>query len=496
MRTEDRVPGACPRRILWGGATAASQYEGGLCDGKGLDTQDCRRWRQWDAVDTTATRLLTEHDLDEAVTATGRDVELYPFRRGSRGYDLWQVDTDLLIELGIDVYRLSLSWSRLFPTGFEDRPNEAGVRYYDRIIDKLHRAGIRIFITLNHYAMPLELNRAHHGWGSRAVIDSYLRLAEFALRRWGDVVDYWLPINEINAGYFSPFNGLGIVRSPEGDYDYSSVFNGLHYQMVASAAATRMGRDMGVAGRFACMVSCFCYYPLHPSPEDNAKLVHDEQINQWWCSDVLAQGHYGYYAKPFLDDHGVTLDATDADLELLEENTCDVVSFSYYSSSICSVDETRAQVPGNLVSTLRNPCLTRTEWGWQIDPIGLRTTAHKVFDRYHKPVIVAENGLGARDELSASGRVEDDYRIDYLRRHFEQAEQARREGVGLEAYLVWGLIDIVSAGSCEMEKRYGVIYVDADNTGAGSYRRFRKDSFHWFRDFINSRRNCGPEGAP
>ena len=228
--------------------------------------------------------------------------------------------------------------------------------------------------------------------------------------------------------------------------------------MVASALITKYGHETGVRGKFVCMVSCFNYYALHPRPEDNLKLVHDEQINQWWCADVLATGEYGYYAEKFLNDHGVVLDVTDKDREALMSHTCDIVSFSYYSSSICSVDEKREQVPGNLVATLRNPSLETTEWGWQIDPIGLRIAAHKFFDRYRKPVMVAENGLGARDNVDSDGRIRDDYRISYFERHMAQAELAAREGVDIEAYFVWGIIDIVSAGSCEMEKRYGVIY--------------------------------------
>ena len=475
------------KRILWGGATAASQYEGGFYDGKGMDTQDCRRWIPRLSNDTVQTRLLTEADVRNAKNSRSDDCR-FPFRMGSRGYEYWESDLHYITSLGLDVYRLSISWARLFPTGFEDQPNPEGVMYYDRIIRTLAHAGIKVFITINHYAMPIAIVDKYGGWRHRDVIDLYLKMAKFVVDRWQENVDYWLPVNEINSGYFSPYNGLGIIGTIDYSYDYRSVFNGLHYQMIASALITKYGRDIGARGKFVCMVSCFDYYALHPTPEDNMKLVHDEQINQWWCADVLATGEYGYYTEKFLADHGVVLDVTDKDRGILRSNTCDVVSFSYYSSSICSVDEKREQVPGNLVPTLRNPSLEATEWGWQIDPMGLRIAAHKVYDRYRKPIMVAENGLGARDNIDSDGRIHDDYRISYLERHMEQAELAVREGVGIEAYFVWGIIDIVSAGSCEMEKRYGVVYVDADNEGRGTYKRLPKDSFYWYRDFIASHR--------
>lgn len=473
-------------RILWGGAVAASQYEGSGRGRRGLDSQDCRPYLPRTSTATTETRLLTADALREATSGTSD--RYYPLRQGVRGAEHWDEDLELITELGLDVFRLSLSWVRLFPTGFEEEPDPDGVAFYDEVIRSLHDRRIRVFVTLNHYAIPVEIINRYGGWKDRRTIDLYVRMAEFAVERWGDLVDYWLPINEINAGYFSPYNGLGLLRSPDGEYDYSDVFNGLHYQMVASARITEFGHRLGVPGRFVAMVSCFCYYALTPTPEDNSKLVHDEQINQWYCMDVLARGEYGYYVEPFLEAHGATLDVTPEDRKVLRENTCDVVSFSYYSSSICSESETHVQTPGNLVATIRNPELKATEWGWQIDPVGLRTTLHKVYDRYGKPVMVAENGLGARDVISPDGRVHDDYRVEYMSSHFTQAERAREEGVDVEAYLVWGVIDIVSAGSCEMDKRYGVVHVDAGNEGEGSFRRLRKDSFFWLKEFVSTQR--------
>ena len=231
------------------------------------------------------------------------------------------------------------------------------------------------------------------------------------------------------------------------------------------------------------MIACFCYYPLTSRPEDNLKLVFEEQMNQWYCMDILSKGEYPYYAETFFKNKNIVLNITDEDKKLLKENTCDFVSISFYTSSVITVEEAD-KTAGNLVVSTKNPYLKASEWGWQIDPVGLRTSLHKVYERYGKPVIVSENGLGARDLLTETGEVHDDYRIDYMKSYYEQAQLALEDGVPLEAYIAWGIIDIVSAGSCEMDKRYGVIYVDADNLGNGTYKRYKKDSFYWYKDFI------------
>ncbi|MCT7721674.1 MAG: glycoside hydrolase family 1 protein [Lactobacillus crispatus] len=470
--------------ILWGGATSASQYEGGFYDGKGMDTQDCRPYLPRTSNATTATRLLTQKQINEAKK---KDCSyFYPFRVGTKGYEYGLEDVKLLKDLHLDIYRLSISWSRLFPTGEETTPNPKGVEYYDKILNELHKAGIKIFLTINHYAIPLNLVEKYGGWTSKKTVEAYLRLSTFLLKKWGNIVDYWLPINEINAGYFSPFNGVGLIKPEDSNYSYNDIFLSLHNQFLASAATIKKGHELHVKGKFGAMVSCFCYYPLTPKPEDNLELVKDEEINQWYCMDILAKGYYPYYAKPFFEKHNINFKISDEDRKLLKENTCDFVSFSYYDSSICTVKENSEQTAGNLVVTTKNPYLKATEWGWQIDPIGLRTTLHKIYDRYNKPVIISENGLGARDKLTSDNKVHDQYRIDYFKQHFDQIIKAKEEGVDVVAYIAWGIIDIVSAGSCEMDKRYGVIYVDADNNGHGSYKRYKKDSFYWYRDFIDS----------
>lgn len=467
-------------RILWGGATASSQYEGGYNEGgKGVDTQDVRKYAPRTSNATVSTRLLTMSAVDAALASKD---DIFPFRTASKGYECALEDIELLKELGIDIYRFSISWARLFPNGDEKEPNPEGIAYYDRIIKALKQANIRIFLTMNHYAVPLHLVKEYGGWKNRRMIDFYLKFARTVFGHWGNDIDYYLPFNEINAGYFSPFNGTGLVKPEDGPYDESLVFQSLHHQFVASAKTIELGHQM-TNGKFGAMVACFCYYPYSCKPEDNLKQTMDENTNSWFCLDVLSRGYYPGYMQRFFDERQIEFEITEEDREALRKNTCDFVSFSYYQSSVSSVEE-KEKTAGNLVVTTKNPYLQATEWGWQIDPVGMRITLNRIYNRYQKPVFIAENGLGHRDVIGEDGKIHDDYRIDYLKKHFEQILLAQEDGVDVCGYLMWGIVDIVSAGSCEMEKRYGVIYVDADNHGNGTYRRMKKDSFDFYQEFI------------
>lgn len=474
------------RALLWGGATSASQYEGGSdMVGKGPDTQDVRPFRPRTSKATTETRLLTKSMVSEALNSEFDGN--YPFRRGSEGISHCEEDIALLEELGIDIYRFSISWARLYPTGHEYNPSPDGVAYYDKVFRLVRKAGMRVFLTLTHYAMPIDLVLSNGGWLNRSTIDCYLRFAEFVFSRWGNYIDYYLPFNEINAGYFSPWNGVGLLKPEDGPYDQSKVFQSLHNQFVASARVIQLQRRIAPDCKSGCMVADFCYYANTPAPEDNLRLIKDEQINQWLAIDVLARGFYPSYTARFFDEHGIKVRMSENDLELLAQNTCDFVSISYYQSSVVSCDDNGPQTAGNLVCSTVNPYLASSEWGWQIDPVGLRTALNVLYDRVQKPIFVAEGGLGARDSMvfdEGEKRVHDPYRIEYLAKHCEQVIEAQKDGVDVLGYIVWGIIDIVSAGSCEMEKRYGVIYVDADNEGNGSYERTRKDSFWWYKRFI------------
>lgn len=471
--------------ILWGGATASSQYEGGYdLDGKGLDTQDCRPYLKRTSDATTATRLLTQDVIDEAKKCQG--IGNYPFRKGSDGYHHIDEDIALLKELGIDIYRFSISWARLYPQGDELEPNKKGIAFYDHIFKEVHNAGMKIFLTMNHYAVPLYLVENYGGWTNRKLVTFYERFARTVFEHWGQYIDYFLPFNEINAGYFSPYNGVGLVKKKDKSYNQSLVFQSLHHQFIASAQTIKIARELSPKSQSGCMVACFCYYPLTSSPEDNLKAVRDEEIHQWFAVDILANGHYPSYMDRFFRENDIHLKMEEGDEALLKEYACDFVSFSYYSSSIATVQEDGQQTAGNLVVSTKNPYLKASEWGWQIDPIGLRIMLNKMYDRTQKPIFISENGLGARDQLNSDFSIHDPYRIDYLKQHFKQIEEAIDDGVDVIGYIMWGVIDIVSAGSCEMAKRYGVIYVDGDNLGNGTYKRYKKDSFKWYHNYIQA----------
>lgn len=473
------------KEILWGGATASSQYEGGFDEGgKGLDTQDCRPYIPRSSNATVQTRLLSPKNIKEAKDPNSP--HFYPFRKGTQGYYHSEEDIDLLEELGIDVYRMSISWARLFPTGMEKKPNQAGIDYYTKVINKVKDAGMKLFLTMNHYAVPIHLVDEFGGWSGRELIDLYVKFAEVVFKEWGNQIDFYLPFNEINAGYFSPYNGLGILKEEDDAYDLSDVFQGLHNQFVASAKTIELGEKLSKA-QSGCMVSVFGYYPESANPKDNMKLVQEENINQWFCADVLMRGYYPSYMTRFFEENEVSLDIRAEDLKMLEKYTADFVSFSYYQSSVVSVREGE-MTAGNLVASIKNPYLEATKWGWQIDPVGLRIALNKVYDRYQKPVFVSESGFGDYDQLNEDGTVNDPDRIEFFKQHFKQIEEALKDGVDLIGYIIWGIIDIVSAGSCEMDKRYGVIYVDADNYGNGNYDRYKKDSFTWLEEFIEEKR--------
>ncbi|WP_168164923.1 glycoside hydrolase family 1 protein [Globicatella sp. HMSC072A10] len=468
--------------ILWGGATSASQYEGSWdVGGKGIDTQDCRPYIPRTDNATMSTRLIKQATVDEAKQSSS--TQFYPFRQGSKGYEHCIEDLELLKELGIEIYRFSISWARLFPTGEELEPIEAGLDYYDKIFDFLKANDIKVFLTLYHYAMPLHLVEKYGGWKNRQVIDHYLRFAKVVLERWGDKIDYCLPFNEINTGYFSPYNGIGLIQKDEGGYDEQDIYQALHHQFVANAKVIEFAKKHGQV-KFGSMIAFFNYYPLTAKPEDNLKLVQDEQRYQWYFSDVMVNGHYPYYMNQYFKDNDLNIVITEEDKNILKNNTVDFVSISYYQSSVISTEESE-KTAGNLVVSTKNPYLKATDWGWQIDPVGIRIALNKIYDRYQLPIIISENGIGAHEVLNSDNTVNDQHRIEYLEQHFNQILLAQNDGVEIEVYLLWGVIDIVSAGSCEMAKRYGVVYVDADNEGQGSYRRYKKQSFAWYQNFIN-----------
>ncbi|WP_029068999.1 glycoside hydrolase family 1 protein [Jonesia quinghaiensis] len=459
-----------PQTFLWGGATAANQIEGAYQDGgKGLSIQDVTpRGIMSDRVEKPTPDNLKNIGIDF--------------------YHRYAEDIALFAEMGFTVFRFSMAWSRIFPNGDEETPNEEGLAFYDRVLDELEKYGIEPLVTLSHYETPLHLAEQYNGWVNRDMIGFFERYARTVLERYHTRVKHWLTFNEINSVLHIPF-GSGAINTPTADLEPNDLYQAIHHELVASARVTRLAHEINPALKVGCMVIAMPIYPLTPHPDDAIKVMNADHANLMF-SDVHVRGYYPGYAQRFFRDNNITMTITDQDREDLK-NTVDFVSFSYYMS-ICDSADPRARQggAGNIMGGVPNPTLQASEWGWQIDPQGLRVVLNQFWDRWQKPLFIVENGLGARDELTPDGdtfTVHDDYRIDYLNDHLVQVAQALDDGVDIMGYTAWGCIDLVSASTAQMSKRYGFIYVDRNDDGSGTLKRYRKKSFHWYADVIRTR---------
>ncbi|KRN19107.1 glycoside hydrolase family 1 protein [Lacticaseibacillus camelliae] len=471
---------------LLGGATAASQSEGGFGEGgKGLSTQDLRyldpTWDPEQIEEKHQHDPFSKREFDAALKDPG--TTYYPLRRGVEFYHHYKEDISLMAEMGLQIFRTSISWSRIFPNGDDDTPNEAGIQYYHDVFEECQKHGIKVLATMVHYDIPVHLVTKYGGWKSRQIIAFFERYATVLYQRLGDVVDYWLPFNEINAAKFSPWDGACLIPGTESNMD-QAIFQSLHHQFLCSARAVQLGRKLVPNEPVGAMIARFTTYPATCKPEDNMQAIQDDQYSNWFYLDVLARGYYPTYMKRYFNLLNVHVHQEAGDAALLRDGTVGFVAFSYYFSQVSTNQKNWAKTAGNLIMTKKNPYLKASEWGWQIDPVGLRVSLNQLYDRYHLPIVVAENGLGAHDQLEADGSVHDPYRIAYLKAHLDQLDLAVADGVDLLAYTMWGVIDLVSCGPLTMDKRYGVVYVDRDNAGHGSDKRYKKDSFYWYRDRI------------
>lgn len=458
-----------PDGFLWGGATAANQIEGAYdADGKGYSVQD------------VMPRGISGPRSDQP---TPDNLKLI----GIDHYHRYAEDIALFAEMGFGVYRFSIAWSRIFPKGDETEPNEEGLAFYDRVLDELEKHGIEPLVTISHYETPLHLAEAYGGWTNRELIGFYERYARTLLERFGSRVKYWLTFNEINSLLHAPFMSGGIPI-PEGGVPEQQLYQAMHHELVASARATRIAREVAPEAKVGCMVLSMPIYPLTPSPED-ARAVMDADHGNLVYGDVHTRGEYPGYFLRTLREKGIALDITDQDRDDLT-NTVDFVSFSYYMSIAETADPAkRAEGEGNIMGGIANPTLEASEWGWQIDPVGLRLVLNQFWDRWQKPLFIVENGLGARDQLvevDGEKTVVDDYRIAYLNDHLVQVGEALEDGVDVLGYTSWGCIDIVSASTAQLSKRYGFIYVDRNDDGTGTLDRYRKKSFGWYADVIRT----------
>lgn len=468
-----------PENFLWGGATAANQLEGAyLADGKGLSVADAMPGGK------IRFEVLGSPKFDWTID---EEKYVYPNHKGISYYEHFKEDIALFAEMGFKCYRFSIAWSRIFPQGDELEPNEAGLKFYDQVIDECLKYGIEPVITISHYEMPLNLAKKYGGWKNRELITFYERYAKVVLTRFHRKVKYWMTFNEINSALHFPALSQGMVLS-NGAGDFKNIAQAWHNQFVASSLAVKIGHELDPDLKIGCMIIYATTYSLDANPVNQAATMEQNQIFNYYCADVQVRGEYPGYTNRFLNSRGVKfedLDITKEDLDLLKAYRVDYVGFSYYMSSAVTVtgDESDT-VAGNLLGGVRNPFLKASEWGWQIDPVGLRIALNELSNRYQKPVFVVENGLGAVDEINAEGQIIDDYRIDYLRAHIEQMAKAIEDGVDLMGYTPWGCIDLVSASTGEMSKRYGFIYVDLDDKIEGSGKRMKKKSFDWYKQVI------------
>ncbi len=461
--------------FLWGGATAANQCEGAWdVDGKGESVDD-----HFTGGNVSTPRKITP------VLEPGT---YYPNHSGIDFYHRYQEDIALFAEMGFKVYRMSIAWSRIFPHGDEEEPNEAGLRFYDRVFDELKRQGIEPLVTISHYESPYALTEKYGGWKNRKLIDFYVRYAETLFTRYREKVKYWLTFNEINC-LTTPFGAYiaGGMILPAGEDSGQARFQALHHQFLASAKAVRTGHKISPDFKIGCMLCYMASYAQTSDPTDELAALKHDQIHNLIAGDVQLRGAYPAFTNRYFAEKGIRLEIESADEQVLKEGCVDFCSFSYYSSSCISAEKNRLKnAEGNMLGGLLNPYLQKTDWGWQIDPVGLRIVLNRLYDRYQKPLFVVENGLGALDKVEPDGSIHDDYRIDYLKQHIEQIREAVKDGVDLMGYTTWGPIDLISASTGEMSKRYGFVYVDLDNSGNGTMRRIRKDSFYWYQKVIQS----------
>ena len=471
-------PTSFPENFLWGGATAANQLEGAYLEGgKGLTTVDL--------IPTGSKRFpIAMGDLDSFEPKEG---EFYPSHEAIDFYHRYKEDIALFAEMGFKCLRLSIAWSRIFPNGDDAEPNEAGLQFYDDVFDELLKYNIEPVVTICHFDVPVHLVQTYGGWKNRKMIGFFETYAKTLFHRYKDKVKYWMTFNEINMLLHLPYIGAGIVLQ-EGEDKQQVLYQAAHHELVASALAVKACHEMIPGAQIGCMLAAGMVYPYTSNPEDVWKAMEQDR-ESFFFIDVQSKGTYPGYTKRFFRENGIHIEMQPEDADLLKQNTVDYIGFSYYASRCTSTDPEilKDSTEGNVFVSVKNPYLDASEWGWTIDPKGLRITCNQLHDRYGKPLFIVENGLGATDVLLHNDTVEDDYRIDYLDRHFAEMAEAIQDGVEIIGYTSWGPIDLVSAGTGEMKKRYGYIYVDRNNDGTGSLRRVKKKSFHWYKDVIATR---------
>lgn len=476
---------AFPKGFYWGGATAANQCEGAWnIDGKGESTSD----------HLTAGSMTSLRQYNRVI----KEGTYYPSHEAIDFYHRYKEDIAMFAEMGFKMYRLSINWSRIYPNGDDEKPNRAGIEFYRDVFNELKKYNIEPLVTISHYETPFALGLNYGGWANRKVIDFFMNYCNTIFTEYKGLVKYWVTFNEINisTASFGGYNGEGILPEKDGPaMDFTKPdtkesrnerYNALHHQFIASALATKLAHQIDAENQVGCMIGVGpSSYPMTCHPEDVLK--NQKALQQsYLCSDVQVRGEYPYYSKRFFKENGIKINMMPGDEQILKEGHADFYSFSYYMTNCVSADPEILKTAGNMSFGGKNPYLKASEWGWQIDPTGLRVVLNDIYARYQVPIIIAENGMGANDVLNADKTVNDPYRIAYFRDHIQAMSEAIDDGVNLIGYTAWGCIDLVSASTGEMKKRYGFIYVDKDNDGNGTLERYRKDSFYWYKKVIET----------
>ncbi|MBW5810727.1 6-phospho-beta-glucosidase [Yersinia kristensenii] len=464
-----------PDGFLWGGALAANQAEGACFEGgKGLATVDM--------IPHGAHRLAVK--LGQEKRFTLRDDEFYPSHQAIDFYHRYKEDIALMAEMGFTVFRTSIAWSRIYPNGDEVAPNAEGIAFYLDLFNECKKHNIEPLVTLCHFDVPLHLVTEYGSWRNRKMVEFFTRYARTCFEAFDGLVKYWLTFNEINILLHSPFSGAGLVFEPNENQDQVK-YQAAHHELLASALATKIAHEVNPENQVGCMLAGGNFYPRTCKPEDVWAALEKDRENLFFI-DVQARGGYPAYTKRLFREKGISIATQVGDDDILKHKV-DFVSFSYYASRCASADmNEQNSSAANIVKSLKNPHIQASEWGWGIDPLGLRITMNMMYDRYQKPLFLVENGLGAKDEVNPQGEIEDDYRISYLREHIKAMGEAIDDGIPVIGYTSWGCIDLVSASTGEMSKRYGFIYVDRDDFGKGSLARKKKKSFYWYKKVIAS----------
>ncbi|MGO3732840.1 MAG: glycoside hydrolase family 1 protein [Vagococcus sp.] len=474
-----------PKGFLWGGATAANQIEGAYNEGgKGMSTSDYAAYKDPYATGKVDNFTFDVSSKELAEYKENPEKYIFPKRWGIDFYHRYKEDIALFAEMGFKTFRISISWARIFPTGMEAEPNEEGLAFYDKVFDECAKYGIEPLVTMSHYEMPIALTETYNGWVSRELIPLFEKYARVLFNRYKGKVNYWITFNEMNMNLNSLYTGAGVLEDLV-DNKLEATYQASHHQFLASALAVKAAKEIMPDAKIGCMINQIEAYALTTKPEDQLQALKSNQLNMFY-PDVQARGAYPTYMARYFADQNINVVTEEGDDKILQEGKIDFVAISYYMSHVTEAREDAAEIAGSFDSPIKNEHLELSQWDWPIDPIGLRISLMKLYDRYELPLFVCENGLGAKDELTEDGKVHDEYRIDYLRKHVVQMKEAIKDGVNLVGYTTWGCIDLVSCGTSQMSKRYGFIYVDQDDKGNGSLTRYRKDSFNWYKEVIAS----------